>query len=62
MKAKYEWEQFTRTGKITDYLTFKVKEVKAEDIGEEKREQAGEQMYAGFRYSDGNGNQNDTCR
>lgn len=57
MKAECEWEQFTRTGKIADYLKFKSEEGKAE-----KRERAGEQLYAGFRYSDGNGNQNDTCR
>ncbi len=57
MKAECEWEQFTRTGKIADYLKFKSEEGKAE-----KKERAGEQLYAGFRYSDGNGNQNDTCR
>ena len=57
MKAECEWEQFTRTGKIEDYLTFKAREA-----DEEKVERAGEQFYAGFRYSDRNGNQNDTCR
>lgn len=57
MKAECEWEQFTRTGRIADYLAFKAKEEQPE-----KEVRAGEQFYAGFRYSDGNGNQNDTCR
>lgn len=57
MKAESEWERFTCSGRITDYLAFKDKEAAEEDGN-----RAGEQFYAGFRRSDGNGDQNDTCR
>lgn len=56
MKAEGEWERFTCSGRISDYLEFKRRETS------ESAERAGEQMYAGFRDSDGNGDQNDTCR
>lgn len=57
MRAECEWKRFTRSGRITDYLSFKEKEAEAE-----REQEAGEQFYAGFRYSDRNGDQNDTCR
>ena len=57
MKAESEWERFTCSGRVSDYLAFKDEEAK-----EKARERAGEQIYAGFRDSDGNGDQNDTCR
>ena len=56
MKAECEWEQFTRTGAVADYLIFRDQEAQ-----QERKERAGEQIYAGFRCSDRNGNQNDTC-
>lgn len=57
MKAEGEWERFTCSGQISDYLEFKRRETL-----ESAAERAGEQMYAGFRDSDWNGDQNDTCR
>ncbi len=57
MKAESEWERFTCSGKITDYLAFKDREA-VERAGD----RAGEKIYAGFRRSNGNGNQNDACR
>lgn len=57
MRAECEWERFTRSGRIEDYLSFKEKETSAE-----REQEAGEQFYAGFRYRDRNGDQNDTCR
>lgn len=57
MKAEGEWERFTCSGKISDYLAFKDKEAR-----EKAADRAGEQFYAGFRGSNGNGDQDDTCR
>lgn len=57
MKAESEWERFTCSGRVSDYLAFKDEEAK-----EKARGRAGEQIYAGFRDSDGNGDQNDTCK
>lgn len=57
MRAECEWERFTRSGRIEDYLSFKEKETSAE-----REQEAGERFYAGFRYRDRNGDQNDTCR
>lgn len=66
MKAKCEWERFTRTGRIEDYLSFKAKEGQPEEASKEERtsgkKRAGEWAYAGFRDRYGNGDQNDTCR
>lgn len=68
MKAECEWERFTRTGRIADYLMFKAKEETPEQrtaeakAQPEERKRAGEKFYAGFRYRDGNGNQDDTGR
>lgn len=57
MKAEGEWERFTCSGRILDYLEFKRRETL-----ESVPERTGERTYAGFRDSDGNGDQNDTCR
>ncbi len=57
MKAEGEWERFTCSGRIEDYLAFKDKEAE-----EQAADRMGEGLYAGFRAGDGNGDQNDTCR
>ena len=56
MNAEKEREQFMSTGRVSDYLCYKNRE------NEEQNRQAGEQLYAGFRNCNGDGNQNDTCR
>ena len=57
MKAECEWERFTSSGRIADYLAFKDKEAR-----EREPERVGEQFYAGFCSSDRNRNQNNSCR
>ena len=57
MKAECEWERFTSSGRIADYLAFKDKEAR-----EREPERAGEQFYAGFCSSDRKRNQNNSCR
>lgn len=61
MKAECEWERFTRTGRVEDYLTFKAKEDAPEQRERPEEDphgylRAGERIYAGFRDRDGNGN------
>ena len=57
MKAECEWERFASSGRIADYLAFKDKEA-----SEKGPERTGERLYAGLRNSDGNRNQNGSCR
>ncbi len=57
MKAEGEWERFTCSGRISDYLLFKDKEAR-----ETAADRAGDKLYAGVHSSDGNGFKNDTCR
>ena len=56
MRAE-EWERFTCSGKVTDYLEFKDKETAQKAGG-----RAGEQYYAGVYCRDRDGNQDDACR
>ncbi len=58
MKAEGEWERFVCSGRVQDYLDFKARET----AGEAAEDRQGERLYAGFRGSDRDGNQNDTCR
>ncbi len=58
MKAEGEWERFVCSGRVQDYLDFKAKETAGETAGNRQ----GERLYAGFRSSDRDGDQNDTCR
>ncbi|WWR14827.1 hypothetical protein V1224_09985 [Lachnospiraceae bacterium JLR.KK008] len=57
MRAEEEWERFTCSGKVTDYLEFKDKETAQKAGG-----RAGEQYYAGVYCRDRDGNQDDACR
>ena len=57
MKADGEWERFTCSGSVSDYLIFKDQETR-----EKAGDKMGDTLYAGFCSGNGHGVKDDTCR
>ncbi len=55
MKAEGEWERFTCSGSISDYLLFKDQEAR-----EDAADRTGEKCHAGFCSSNGHGFKDNT--